>query len=45
MRVSLFITCFNDTLFPSTGHATVELIERLAHDVAAAPRHLVELTN
>ncbi len=33
MRVSLFITCFNDTLFPSTGRATVELLERLGHDV------------
>jgi L-lactate dehydrogenase complex protein LldE len=28
-RVSLFITCFNDTLFPQTGRATVELLERL----------------
>jgi L-lactate dehydrogenase complex protein LldE len=29
MRVALFITCFNDTLFPSTGRAVVELLERL----------------
>jgi L-lactate dehydrogenase complex protein LldE len=28
-RVSLFITCFNDTLFPQTGKAVVELLERL----------------
>src|SRR5579875_2420420 len=28
-RVSLFITCFNDTLFPQTGRATVTLLERL----------------
>jgi L-lactate dehydrogenase complex protein LldE len=28
-RVSLFITCFNDTMFPQTGRATVELLERL----------------
>ena len=28
-RVALFITCFNDTLFPSTGQAVVELLERL----------------
>jgi L-lactate dehydrogenase complex protein LldE len=28
-RVSLFITCFNDTLFPATGRAVVELLERL----------------
>jgi L-lactate dehydrogenase complex protein LldE len=27
--VSLFITCFNDTLFPGTGRATVELLEHL----------------
>jgi L-lactate dehydrogenase complex protein LldE len=33
MRVSLFITCFNDTLFPHTGRATVELLERLGHQV------------
>jgi L-lactate dehydrogenase complex protein LldE len=29
MRVSLFITCFNDTLFPGTGKAVVSLLERL----------------
>jgi L-lactate dehydrogenase complex protein LldE len=29
MRVALFVTCFNDTLFPETGRATVELLERL----------------
>jgi len=28
-RVSLFITCFNDTLFPETGRAVVALLERL----------------
>ena len=33
MRISLFITCFNDTLFPRTGQATVELLERLGHEV------------
>jgi L-lactate dehydrogenase complex protein LldE len=33
MRVSLFITCFNDTLFPETGRATVRLLERLGHSV------------
>jgi L-lactate dehydrogenase complex protein LldE len=33
MRVALFITCFNDTLFPSTGRAVVELLERLGHAV------------
>lgn len=33
MRVSLFITCFNDTLFPGTGKAVVRLLERLGHEV------------
>jgi L-lactate dehydrogenase complex protein LldE len=33
MRVSLFITCFNDTLFPDTGKAVVALLERLGHAV------------
>jgi L-lactate dehydrogenase complex protein LldE len=33
MRVALFITCFNDTLFPETGRAVVRLLERLGHDV------------
>jgi len=32
--VALFITCFNDTLFPETGRATVRLLERLGHEVA-----------
>lgn len=34
MRVDLFITCFNDTLFPSTGKAVVSLLERLGQTVA-----------
>jgi len=29
MRASLFITCYNDTLFPETGRAVVKLLERL----------------
>ena len=33
MRVALFITCFNDTLFPDTGRAVVALLERLGHEV------------
>ncbi|HVF00444.1 MAG TPA: (Fe-S)-binding protein [Rubrobacteraceae bacterium] len=33
MRVALFITCFNDTLFPQTGRATVEVLERLGVSV------------
>jgi L-lactate dehydrogenase complex protein LldE len=34
VRVALFVTCFNDTLFPATGRAVVELLERLGHDVS-----------
>jgi len=34
VRVALFVTCFNDTLFPATGRAVVELLERLDHEVA-----------
>src|SRR4051794_3584370 len=33
MRVALFITCFNDTLFPQTGRAVVRLLERLGQTV------------
>ena len=33
MRISLFITCYNDTLFPETGKAVVSLLERLGHEV------------
>jgi L-lactate dehydrogenase complex protein LldE len=33
MRAALFITCFNDTLFPSVGQATVAVLERLGVDV------------
>jgi L-lactate dehydrogenase complex protein LldE len=33
MRVSLFVTCFNDALFPRTGQAVVEVLERLGHEV------------
>jgi L-lactate dehydrogenase complex protein LldE len=33
LRVALFITCFNDTLFPETGRATVRVLERLGHEV------------
>lgn len=32
-RVGLFITCFNDTLFPETGQATVRVLERLGLEV------------
>jgi L-lactate dehydrogenase complex protein LldE len=33
VRVSLFVTCFNDTLFPQTGRAVVTLLERLGCEV------------
>ncbi|ASU83749.1 Fe-S oxidoreductase [Nocardiopsis gilva YIM 90087] len=33
MRIALFITCLNDTLFPDTGRAVVRLLERLGHEV------------
>jgi L-lactate dehydrogenase complex protein LldE len=33
MRIALFVTCFNDMMFPGTGKATVELLERLGVDV------------
>jgi L-lactate dehydrogenase complex protein LldE len=29
MNVALFITCFNDTLFPAAGRAVVEVLERV----------------
>lgn len=33
MTISLFITCYNDTLFPDTGKAVVAVLERLGHRV------------
>jgi L-lactate dehydrogenase complex protein LldE len=33
MRVGLFITCFNDALFPDVGKATVAVLERLGVEV------------
>ena len=33
MRITLFVTCLADTLFPDVGRATVRLLERLGHDV------------
>lgn len=37
MKVSLFITCYSDTLFPKTGQAVVEVLERLGHEVEFRP--------
>ncbi len=33
LTVDLFVTCLNDALFPSTGRATVRVLERLGHTV------------
>jgi len=38
MRASLFITCYNDTLFPETGRAVVRLLERLGVSVDFHPK-------
>jgi L-lactate dehydrogenase complex protein LldE len=37
VRVSLFVTCLSDTLFPDTGRATVALLERLGVEVDFPP--------
>jgi len=37
MRASLFITCYNDTLYPETGRAVVRLLERLGVEVEFHP--------
>jgi L-lactate dehydrogenase complex protein LldE len=33
LLISLFIACYNDTLFPDTGKAVVHLLEKLGHEV------------
>ena len=33
VRVALFITCIGDTVFPQVGRATVQVLERLGHEV------------
>ena len=33
MRISLFMPCFNDALFPGTGVAAVRILEKLGHEV------------
>ena len=37
MRISLFITCYNDTFFPQTGKAVVSVLEKLGHSVEFRP--------
>jgi L-lactate dehydrogenase complex protein LldE len=34
VRISFFVTCLGDALFPRVGVATVELLERLGHTVS-----------
>jgi len=38
MRASLFITCYNDTLYPETGRAVVQLLERLGVELDFHPK-------
>jgi L-lactate dehydrogenase complex protein LldE len=33
LRIALFITCYNDTLFPQAGKSVVRVLERLGHEV------------
>ena len=33
MRIALFVTCIGDTMFPEVGRATVQVLERLGHEV------------
>jgi L-lactate dehydrogenase complex protein LldE len=37
MRIALFITCLTDTLYPETGRAITEVLERLGHQVEFPP--------
>jgi len=38
VHASLFITCYNDTLYPETGRAVVNLLERLGVDLDFNPK-------
>ena len=33
VRIALFVTCLGDTIYPEVGRATVEVLERLGHEV------------
>ena len=33
MRIAIFVTCIGDTMFPEAARATVEILERLGHEV------------
>ena len=39
MRISLFITCFNDTLFPNTGKVLVKKLRTLRNDTVGRREH------
>ena len=34
MQIALFATCIGDTMFPEAARATVEVLERLGHEIA-----------
>jgi L-lactate dehydrogenase complex protein LldE len=38
VRVALFVTCIGDTVFPEAGQATVQVLERLGHEVVFPAR-------
>jgi L-lactate dehydrogenase complex protein LldE len=33
VKIALFVTCIGDTMFPEAGRATVEVLERLGHEL------------
>jgi L-lactate dehydrogenase complex protein LldE len=37
VRIALFVTCLADTMFPAAAKATVQLLERLGHEVVFPP--------
>jgi L-lactate dehydrogenase complex protein LldE len=38
VRIALFVTCIGDALFPDAGRATVQVLERLGHEVVFPQR-------
>jgi len=37
VRIALFVTCIGDAMFPEAARATVEVLERLGHEVVFPP--------
>jgi len=37
VRIALFVTCIGDAIYPETARATVEVLERLGHEVVFPP--------